>query len=350
MKILHVTKKYKNALGGDAVFVSNLESQQLAGGHEVIVLTSNCDEIIDDERLYKFGLAATSAALDEISLRRVASLGALLFKTFGVLRKERPDVLHTHSIDMAFIASFAARWFKVPVVHTFHILTFPDPNQDTLRRKSELFFTKGAQPRVITSPNPIDVNHLKRVGVKGARHMRHGIDHAFWKKEVQSHDVFTFITAGRLERQKGIEYLIRATAELKKTGEPFKVVIVGEGSLEEELKALAKDLYALSDSIVIPSLWEAAPTAAFEAWAMELPLVITKVGMFADEVDDSAYARFVDAGDSNGLAEAMGEVLTDSKKRDEMVTAGHEAVQDYSWEAVANNANDLYIEAQSTAG
>ena len=55
MKILHITKKYENALGGDAVVVSNLERQQLDQGHEVIVITSNCDEIIDDERHYKFG-------------------------------------------------------------------------------------------------------------------------------------------------------------------------------------------------------------------------------------------------------------------------------------------------------
>ena len=80
MKILHITKKYTNALGGDAVVVSNLERQQLAQGHEIVVLTSNCDEIIDDERHYKFGLLDTSAALDNISLRRLASLGALFFQ------------------------------------------------------------------------------------------------------------------------------------------------------------------------------------------------------------------------------------------------------------------------------
>jgi glycosyltransferase involved in cell wall biosynthesis len=369
MKILHITKKYKNAFGGDVVVVSNLEKQQLVQGHEIVVLTSNCDEIIKDERHYKFGLLDTSAALDSISLRRLASLCALFIKTFAVIRKERPDVVHTHSIDMAFIASFAARWFKVPVVHTFHILTFPDPRQDTLRRKTELYLTKGTQPRVVTSPNETDINHLKRAGVMNARLMMNGIDLAFWKNEKRSHDVFTFITAARLESQKGIEYLIRAVAELKKTDKPFKLVIVGEGSLEEELKALAKnlaveevlefvgrkspeelrELYALSDSVVIPSLWESGPLTAFEAWAMELPLIITKVGMFANEVDDGTYVRLVDAGDPKALAKAMEELLTDAKKRDAMITAGYDAVQKYTWAAMANIANDLYIEARGAA-
>ena len=135
--------------------------------------------------------------------------------------------------------------------------------------------------------------------------------------------------------------------------------------MKEELKALAKelgvceivefvgrktpeevrDLYALSDSVVIPSLWESGPLTAFEAWAMELPLVITKVGMFANEADDSTYAKLVDAGDSKALAEAMEELLTDAKKRGDMITAGNEAVQKHTWAAMADIANDLYIEA-----
>lgn len=368
MKILHITKKYVNALGGDAVVVANLEKQQLAQGHEVVAISSNCDEIIADERHYKFGLLDTSAALDSITLRRLASLSALFFKTFSVMRKERPDVVHTHSIDMAFVASFAARWFKVPIVHTFHILSFPDPRHDPLRRKSELFFLRGARARVVTSPNETDVNHLTRSGVKSARLLANGIDLAFWGKEKRQHDVFTFITVARLEEQKGIGYLIGALPELKKAKLPFKLIVVGEGSLEEELKALAKeldvhelaefvgrktpeeirDLYAMSDAVVISSLWESGPLTALEAWAMELPLVITRVGMFAGKPDDCTDVKLVEAGDSTALAEAMQELLTDAKKRDELVKEGRAAVQKYTWAAMANIASDLYAEAQGT--
>jgi glycosyltransferase involved in cell wall biosynthesis len=370
VKILHISKKYKNALGGDVVVVSNLERQQLARGHEVVVLTSNCSEIIEDERHYKFGLSATSAELDEINVRRLASLGALFFKTFTVMRRERPDVIHTHSIDMAFIASFAARWFKVPVVHTFHILAFPDPRQGVLRCKSELFFAKGAKLRIVSSPNRADVNHLKRAGLGDPRFMANGIDLGYWRAEKQPHDVFAFVTVARLEHQKGIEHLIRAVAELDKTGEPFKLVIVGEGSLREELEALAKELgvdkviefvgrktaeevrdfYALSDAVVISSLWETGPLTALEAWTMEVPLITTKVGMFAGESNDVAYAKVIGPGDSSALAEAMKELLADVEKRDDLIKAAREAVRKYDWTAVANIANDLYIEALGRAG
>lgn len=366
MKILHITKKYTNAVGGDAVVVSNLERQQLARGHDVVVLSSNCAEIIADERHYKFGLLDTPVSLDSITSRRLVSLGALFFKTFNVIRKERPDVVHTHSIDMAFVVSFAARWFKVPIVHTCHILAFPDPHLDRVRRKSELFFLKGARPQVVTAPNDTDVNHLKCVGARNVRLLANGIDLAFWKGEKRPHEAFTFITVARLEDQKGIAFLIRAVAELKKSEESFMLVIVGEGSLGEELKELAKelgvdelvefvgrktpeevrDLYALSDAVVIPSLWESGPLTALEAWAMELPLIITKVGMFADKPDDSPYACLVEAGDSTAIAESMQALLTDAKKRSDLIKAGCEAVQGYTWPAMADIAADSYAAAR----
>lgn len=367
MKILHITKKYTRALGGDAVVVSNLEKQQLARRHEVVVLASNCDEIIADEQHYKFGLLDTSAALDSITPRRLASLVALLFETFRVMARERPDVVHTHSIDIAFMASFAARWFNVPVVHTFHILVFPDSRHDPLRRKSELLFLKGARPQIVTVPNATDVNHLKQAGVTNARLLTNGTDLSFWKKEKQLHDVFTFIAVARLEEQKGLGYLIRAAAELKKTAELFKLIIVGDGSLKEKLTTLARelsvdevvefvgakrpeevrDLYSLSDAVVIPSLWESGPLTALEAWAMGLPLIITKVGIFADEPGDCTHARLVEAGDYKVLAESMAELLADPRAREELAAAGHAAVLGYTWEAMANTADDLYAEART---
>jgi glycosyltransferase involved in cell wall biosynthesis len=280
MKILHITKKYPNALGGDAIVVSNLERQQHANGDETVILTSNCTEIEDKPSVYKFGFKDTPAALDTITPRRLLSLGALVFKSFRVIRKERPDIIHTHSIDMAFAASFAARWHKIPMVHTFHILTFPDPHHGNIRRKSELFFLRGARPEIVTTPNQTDVNHLLQAGQRNARWLPNGIDLAFWRQQKNAHDVFTFITVARLEDQKGIEYLIRAVASLrKKTKKPFRLMVVGEGSQKDQLQLLAKELrvdkivefvgrkspeevrtlYAASDAVVVPSLWESGP-------------------------------------------------------------------------------------------
>ena len=181
MKILHVTKKYPNALGGDTVVVSNLQKHQEAAGHQVAILTSNCDEIKDGPRVHKFGLRDTPSALDQITRRRLVSLIGLFFKAFIVLLKERPDVIHTHSIDMAFFVSFAARFFRRPLIHTFHIVTFYDENQSAMRRRTELWLARVADPRVIPAPNTHDVAMLQRAGLEQARLLPNGVDLDFWR-------------------------------------------------------------------------------------------------------------------------------------------------------------------------
>ncbi|MEK7153114.1 MAG: glycosyltransferase, partial [Patescibacteria group bacterium] len=363
MKILHITKKYPNALGGDTVVVSNLEKQQWKGGHKVAVLTSNCDEIQTKRHVYKFGLKDTPAALDNITPKRLLSLGHLFFKSFRVIRKERPDVIHTHSIDMAFAASFAARFYKVPMVHTFHILTFHDKNQSWLRRKTELLFKKGANPRIVTAPDQADIDHLRNAGVANAALLPNGIDLKFWHKdEALQNEVFTFISVSRLETQKGIEYLIKAAAILKqKSKKPFKILIVGDGSQLQELGILAmdldisdnielvgrktpeelRDMYASSDAAVIPSLWESTPITLLEAWAMKLPVVCTPVGIVQGKTHEKDVA-LTPAQDEKALAKAMLGLLENPDSRKKLAARGYQAVQQYTWDKVYKTAEKIY--------
>ncbi|HVQ44325.1 MAG TPA: glycosyltransferase family 4 protein [Candidatus Saccharimonadia bacterium] len=181
MNILHVCKKYPDALGGDAVVVSNLRRQQQAAGHDVAVVTSNCNEILKGRHIYKIGMKDTPASLDSITPKRLVSLVILSLGMFGILRRERPDVIHTHSIDMAFFVSFAARLYGIPMVHTFHIVTFYDATQSALRRKSELWLARAAHLRSATAPNSYDVAKLQAAGLVQTVLLPNGVDLAFWR-------------------------------------------------------------------------------------------------------------------------------------------------------------------------
>jgi len=316
VKIMHVTKKYPDALGGDAVVVSSLEKQQKLNGHKVIIYTSNCGEIRSGKNIYKFGLKDAPASLDNITPKRVASLIMLFFKSFKVLRNERPDIIHTHSIDMAFFVSFAARHFKIPIVHTFHIVTFYDDTQSSIRRKTELLLARGSRISKITALNRYDVKKLQEAGLKQATLLHNGIDLEFWgrKQRIKKTSIFTFITVGRLEEQKGIEYLIGATAILRdKINKKFRVLIIGEGLLKVQLEGLVKSqkledyikfmgrkdsdeirkAYESSHVAVFPSLYEAMSLSLLEAWATQIPVIATPVGLLRDS-DDKSASLFLD--------------------------------------------------------
>lgn len=370
MRILHVTKKYPNALGGDAIVVSQVQKQQQLAGHEVAILTSNFDDLAGGPHVYTFGLKDTPAALDQITPRRLLSLCMLFFTAFRVIYRERPAVIHTHSIDMAFFVSFAAWAFRVPVVHTFHIVTFHDQQQSLLRRKSELLLAKAARLRHVTAPNFHDVAALQRGGLREAEVLPNGVDLDFWqpstrpKNETPS-DVFTFVAVGRLEEQKGYTYLIEAIRDLRAQDVRCQVIIVGDGRLRQELETQAaaagvqdavqlvgrkttdelKEIMASADAAVFPSLYETTPLTLLEAWAMRVPVVATSVGILRDSKQNLEAVFLAEQRNADSLSLAMLQCITDAALRQQKAAAGHAKAQKYSWPDIAQRAEGLYVSA-----
>jgi glycosyltransferase involved in cell wall biosynthesis len=368
MKILHITKKYPNALGGDAVVVSNLQKCQMDAGHQVAVVTSRCDEVPEAEHLYKVGLKDTPSGLDKITPRRMCSLLALALRMFGIIKKERPTIIHTHSIDMAFFASFAARFYGIPMVHTFHIVTFYDNSQPSLRRKSELWLARHACLRSITAPNKYDVKKLQSQGLEQAVVLPNGVDLEQWEtcRLAAKHHDFTFLAIGRLEDQKGNDYLIKAAALLaKKTSANFKVIIVGDGSQRDKLKQLARAkgihsivtflgqqsqakiraLLARADVMVIPSLYETTPLTLLEAWASATPTIATAVGILREVPAAFKAARIVRPQNAKALMDAMAAFMADTKACQTASKYGNQEVKKYAWPLISVKAESIYRSA-----
>jgi glycosyltransferase involved in cell wall biosynthesis len=369
MKILHVSKKYPPAIGGDAVVVANLQKQQESANHQVVIVTSNCAEISDGTGIYKVGLKDTPAALDAITIKRIVSLVILSLRMFVILRKERPNVIHTHSVDMAFFASFAARFYHIPIVQTFHVVTFYDATQSALRRKSELWLAKRANPHFVTAPNNYDVQKLHTAGLTQAILLPNGVDLEFWKLPAVNpkNEAFTFLAVGRLEHQKGYDYLIKAAMLLaKKTRATFRVVIVGEGSQEKALHALAhtlnakdivqfaggksprqtRNLLGQADAIVCPSLYETTPLTLLEAWSGMIPVIITPVGILRDASTDFKGAFLVQPKNVLSLMQTMAKCMDDDVSRQNAIAEGYEEAKKYAWPLVSKRAEIFYQATQ----
>ncbi len=363
MKILHLTKKYPGAIGGDAVVVSNLRKQQIAAGHQVVIVTSNCKEIRPARHLYKFGLRDTPQGLDIISARRLFSLCVLFFRMFVILRKERPDIIHTHSVDMAFICSFAARWYHIPIVHTFHIVTFSDDSQPVIRKGTELWLAKHAKPHRVTAPNKHDVEKLQNAGLPQATLLSNGVDMTFWNKPKVAKKTTgpTFVSIGRLENQKGYEYLIKAVALL--TDIPgFQLIIVGEGSQRPSLQALItqlhlddvvilagqktpeeiRSLFTASQGVIFPSLYETTPLTLLEAWSTGIPVITTPVGILQGMSSDFGAAIIIPIKNEVALSKAVRQLLRDNRQRRRIAGEGIKEATKYAWPAISQTAELLY--------
>lgn len=176
-------------------------------------------------------------------------------------------------------------------------------------------------------------------------------------------DLFTVGFVGRLVPLKGVDLLVRALGEL---GGAWRALLVGEGAMREELRALARSLGILDriefvdwvshhevpaflrrmDALVLPSrttpgwaeqfghpLIEAMSCGAVPVGSDsgEIPRVIGKAGLIFPEEDHRA------------LAAALGRLRADAGLRERLAQAGRRRVLDhFSWEVIAEKTQAIY--------
>lgn len=120
-----------------------------------------------------------------------------------------------------------------------------------------------------------------------------------------------------------------AAARAGLVGRDLRLVMIGTGPLEEEVRATAREL-GVGDSLVLAgrrapaqvadyfraarclvmSSWnEGVPNVVLEAFASGIPVVTTDVGGIAEVLDEPFLGRRVPAGDARALAGAIGEIL-----------------------------------------
>ncbi|RLG33114.1 glycosyltransferase family 1 protein [Methanosarcinales archaeon] len=370
MRILYLTKKYPDASGGDAVVVANLEEELTKKGHEVLILTSNCPEIKEKEKVFKFGLKDKATNLDRITIRRVISLIILFFWGLKYLRRLKPEVIHSHSADLGFFISLSARLYRIPVVNTCHGVSFIDKQYSFIKRFAEIFFLKHAGFKKIIVVDKNNLRDFEEAKIKNRVYIPNGVDirRLRFDKEKsgrQKNQDFRFLFVGRLEEQKGVKYLIHAARILIEQTKFFRVLLVGDGSQREMLENLTKEyklgsyvtflgrvedeklieLYCTSDAFVLPSLWEGLPLTLLEAWAARLPVIVTDVGGISGICVDGVNALIVRPKDPENIAEAMLRVVEDEELRRKLGKNGEELVMsNFSLDKVVMRTLDLYKE------
>jgi glycosyltransferase involved in cell wall biosynthesis len=137
------------------------------------------------------------------------------------------------------------------------------------------------------------------------------------------------VTVANYREHKGYRYLLRAAAQLRDEGAPIRFVVVGQGQLEAEIKALHEELdlgssmqllgyrsdavrvIAAADLFALASLHEGLPVSVMEAQALGVPVVATRVGGLTQAVTDGVDGVLVKPADPAALAEAVSSLLDD---------------------------------------
>ena len=166
-------------------------------------------------------------------------------------------------------------------------------------------------------------------------------------------------TTARLDRQKGLDVLLRALPEVP----GVDVEIVGDGPERAALERLAvtagvadrvvfagwseraRDWLGRWDAFVLPSRYEGLPLAILDAMLAQLPIVATDVGSVREAVVDDETGLLVPPDDPAALAAALRRVLEDHDLADRLGRRARAvALERFTARAMARRYEALYAE------
>jgi len=207
-------------------------------------------------------------------------------------------------------------------------------------------------------PNGIDFQKFSPVDENLKRSLRKSL------KLPQNGYLFSY--AGKLNRGKGLEVLLRAFAQVAKKHDDVYLVLIGSGGgmflgCEDELRKNTKesnlgdrisftgyvenveDYLRASDAFVFPSEMEAFGLAPIEAAACGLPLISTKAGALAETMREGETAKTFPVGGEDELSNAMESTMLKKRESAQLAqNAYREFRKTYSMDTVAEKHASLF--------
>ncbi|MFA4991730.1 MAG: glycosyltransferase family 4 protein [Candidatus Omnitrophota bacterium] len=301
-------------------------------------------------------------------------------KIYGILRRERPDIVHTHTAKAGTLGRLAAltynatrgpgraRGQRCRMVHTFHGHVFIG----YFSRLRTLFFIWIERALALFTDKIITVSPgLKKELADKFRIAPENkisvIELGFELEDLlrlplkENAGVVNVGIVGRLVPIKNHKMFLRVVSRLAACPLRFKVVIVGDGEMRGDLVRYASELgiggmvefmgwvtdlkmiYEDLDIVVLTSFNEGTPVSLIEAMAAGRPVVATKAGGVPDIVREGESGYLLDSGDEPGFAGRLSELIRDPSKRKAFGSFGRELVRSrFSKERLIKDTGRLY--------
>lgn len=283
----------------------------------------------------------------------------------------KADIIHVIGVrrPLPLIALLLGRLWSVPVICTIAGGDIPDkidPDPGKVWEEGLDFIPQTLlQADVVNCVSNALTEDLRELmpDLKGVETLYAGMDFSIIRNsiphEMSQPYIFSF---RRLESSKGVDILVNAFNLIKTSFPSLRLVIAGEGSDEQKLKTLVRDLnledrvsfvgtldivngmsYLKGASLtVVPSISEGGGLVNIEAQAAGCPVVASRVGGIPEYVSDGQSGLLFEPGDYNDLAEKITQVLTDTNLRERLISGGIEHAKKFDWDIIGEQYIDLY--------
>lgn len=274
-----------------------------------------------------------------------------IWRLYRLIREEHFDIVHTHLFFANIYGRVAARLAGArAVVTTLHNpdYSYEDNGRMTywIRKVIDKYSGRICNSKFLAVSGFVKRDFERQLGFREIEVLYNCIDSEMLNEQttfsrekkrgelgVRRGDI-VLLTVGRLHPQKGQVYLIDALNIIHQKNKDCKLLIVGQGPLEAELRKKTEALDLLSnviflqdrgdvreimqcaDIFVAPSLYEGFGIAVAEAMACGLPVLASDIDTFKEILTDGVDGILFECGNYVKLAEVLLSLMADKAKRD----------------------------------
>ncbi len=377
IKILHIVSRLN--VGGPAIHVLSLSEDLPPERFETLVIYGQVAPGEEEMIGYRGLDASRKFFIPELGreLHPIRDISTLI-KLIRIIRRERPDIVHSHAAKAGAVGRAAAWLCRVPViVHTYHGHVFKgyfSPLRTSFFVAIEKMLAHITTRIIAISPRQLEeISDILNVSRERFALVPLGFDLSrFSYCRSQSGDEFRDAVTtdpakkivsiiGRITAIKNHRLFVDAAATVCEKRNDVLFVIVGDGEDREMISAYAKE-QGLSDSIVFAGWWkdiekvyagtditvltsinEGTPVCLIESLASGVPVVSTDVGGVSDIVRNGETGFVVPPGDAQAIAASILTLLDNQPLCSMMGKVGMSDMQSrYSFTRLASDITHLY--------
>lgn len=282
-------------------------------------------------REYWIGSALEELEIPSVTFERNGNGFELYGNIRSLIRKEKPDIVHSHLLDSNFYSSLASWRLDIPHVSTEH-------GDVALKRNvcSALKFlsiSAATDALVCVSRTVAEAVKTRTIFPEKVRVILNGVefrdgDGSAFREELGIPERSLLVgNVANLYPVKGQKFLVEAFSALLASFPEARLVIVGRGGERERLEDLIRTLrippgrviltgfrsdvenvMSALDIYVQPSLSEGLPVSLLEAMFTGVPVIATAVGGVPEVLAEVGHGTLVSPGSAEDLLQALREV------------------------------------------
>ncbi len=358
--------------GGVLEIVLATKAELVSRGHDVKIITPLHREMADVELPDVIFVGSSTDFRSPTHTSVQVSATSDSEKIEEMLEAEQFDVLHFHEPWVPMISRQILQKSNSVNIATFHAQV-PETIMSRSLAKVVTPYLKSVLKYLheLTAVSEAGAEYVTGLTDAPVTIIPNGIDLAKYKNS-QHHKIGgrTILYVGRLERRKGVKYLLQAFQVLLQDEPDAKLIIAGDGPDREKLEMLTEDLKLsnvsflgyISDELKLDLLSEAdifCSPAIFgesfgivllEAMAVGTVVVAGNNSGYSGVMQDVGAISLVNPQDTLEFARRLRILMTEEPLRALWRSWADEYVQQFSWPRIVDQYEELYHEALKQHG